>query len=254
MLKKLIIKSYANLRNEGVAKTLKKIKTYLKYKYKKILRYPTIFSRYGTGKKRWEKGQEKRELSFWDNPGSHEGLEGHQNFKEKYFFINKNMFEGVRLDFPGCVIVDVGCGPLGGFLPYCSAQYKIGVDPLADEYTKKYKVEKDILMINSMAESIPLLSQTADACYCINTLDHTMKPYKVLEEIFRVLKTGGYFAFSADIGGTKDHPVKLFATDLDNFFAKHPFKILEKKCTTDIKSSWGKNSKIPLYIFQGIKN
>jgi len=236
----------------GLTGTLIKTPSFVRSRIRKLVLHPGAFTRFGVSRSRWQKFQIEHELDFWNNNTKYDSLDGFTSFREKYFFRNKNKFENIQLDFPDGFVIDVGCGPDGGFLPFVTAKHKMGLDPLAKDYSKNYSFDKDIIMVSSMAEDIPLLSDSVDACYCINALDHVMRPYSVLEEIHRILKKGGYFAFSVDIGGTKRHPVKIYEKDLDNFFAKHPFKILERKCSPE-NSAWGKESKIPLYVFQGCK-
>ena len=236
----------------GLRETLARTPRFLKSRIRKLVLHPSSLTRFGVNQSRWEKFQVEHELDFWENNSKYDSLDGFASFKEKYFTRNKNKFNNVQLDFAGKTIIDIGCGPDAGFLPFTNARLKIGLDPLAKEYAQTYKLDDDIFMISSTAEDIPLLSESVDACYCINALDHMIRPYKVLGEIYRILKPDAYFAFSVDIGGTKGHPVKIFEKDLNNFFEKHPFKIVEKKCSPD-NSAWGKEANIPLYVFQGIK-
>lgn len=209
-----------------------------------------IFNKRKISKRSWNKRQIKDELGFWDNPSKFESLDGFSNHRDRYFHINKNMFTNIKLDFDGKTIVDVGCGPEYGFLPFAKAKYKIGIDPLAFEYRKKYPEDKDIIMLNSPSEDLPLTEESVDALFCINALDHMYKPYLALEEMYRVLKKGAYFSLSVDIGGTPCHPIKILKKDIDNFIDKHNFEILERCYGTDRKSS---NANVPLYVFQAIK-
>ncbi len=240
------------LKKYGFSGTLYRMPNFLRSRIKRFMLHPSFLTRFGVFRSRWQKFQIEHELDFWGNNSKYDSLDGFASFKEKYFTRNKNKFDNIKLDFPGCTIIDVGCGPDGGFLPFANAKIKIGLDPLAKDYAKNYKIDDGILMISSIAEAIPLLSNSIDACYCINTLDHVMRPYKVLSEIYRILKKNAYFAFSVDIGGTKRHPIKIYEKDLDNFFKKHLFGIVERKCIPEI-SPWGKEANIPLYVFQGYK-
>lgn len=240
------------LKKYGLKKTIGKLPRFMKSRIKKFKLHPSFITRYGVSEQRWSKFQIKHELDFWENNGKYDQLDGFTSFREKYLERNKRKFNNIKLDFPDGIAVDVGCGPEGGFLPYIQAKCKIGVDPLAEKYQKKYSTEKDIIMIATMAEKIPLVSESVDACFCVNTLDHVMRPYTVLSEIYRILKPNGYLAFSVDVGGTKMHPVKIFESDLDDFFSKNNFRVIEKRCSTQA-SAWGEEAGVPLYVFQGIK-
>lgn len=240
------------LKKYGLMGTLTRLPSFTRSRIRKFMLHPTILTRSGITRFRWQKFQVEHELDFWNNNFKYDTLNGFSTFREKYFFRNKSKFENIKLDFPDSIVIDIGCGPDGGFLPFVKAKVKIGLDPLAKEYTRNYRVADDILMISSMAEDIPLLANSIDVCYCINALDHVMKPYAVLEEIYRILKKGGYFAFSVDVGGAKGHPIKIYEKDLNDFFKKHPFRIIEKKSTTEA-SPWGKEANIPLYVLQGYR-
>ncbi len=229
-----------------------KIYRFVRSHIKRTKRFPSFITRHGINYATWREVQIHHELDFWQQPEKYEGLDGHSSFREKYFSINKNMFTDLRLDFPTGVVTDVGCGPEMGFLPYCNARYKIGIEPLAHEYHKKYAFDSNVVMLASMAERIPLMTASVDACYCINALDHMMKPYQALAEMYRILKPQGYFAFSVDVGGTKDHPIKIYQKDLDAFFTHARFDIIQQACSLDIASSWGVGT-VPLYVFQGYK-
>lgn len=240
------------LKKYGSIGTIKRLPYFIHSRIKRFIMYPSVFTRYGTTHYRWQKTQTEHELDYWNNRHKKVLNDGVSTLRQNYFPVTNNRFEDLKLDFADGTVIDIGCGPDGGLLPFIKAKFKIGIDALANEYAINYPVNKDILMIPSMAENIPLLSGSIDACYCVNVLDHVMRPYKVLSEIYRVIKKGGYFAFAVDVGGTKAHPVKIYQKDLDSFFEKHLFKVTEKKCSTK-GSTWGEDSGIPLYVFQGYK-
>ena len=241
------------IKKHGLSGTIAKLPGFIKSRIRRLYLYPTALTRFGITKSRWEKFQIEHELDFWNNIESSRFYEqSHENLLTTSFESHNKKFTNLKLEFADGVAADIGCGPQGGMLSFVKAKFKLGVDPLADEYSKKFSRDQSIVMINAMGEEIPLLTSSVDACYCINALDHSMKPFKVLAEIYRILKPGGYLAFSVDIGGTKGHPIKLYEKDLDIFFTDKSFRITEKKCSTD-NSVWGKDAKIPLYVFQGFK-
>jgi len=63
-----------------------------------------------------------------------------------------------------------------------------------DFYKEYYKdrLPADGELINSMAENMPLLNETFDVAFCYNALDHSFNPSKIISEIKRILKPGGY--------------------------------------------------------------
>lgn len=244
-------RTYRAVGRYGISGLLARAPGWLARRLKQLGHYPTRWSRFGISVARWQKFQQQHELNFWTKL-KQQAPEQFSAYRETFFQTNKNRFCGLRLDFSGGTAVDVGCGPFGGLLPFVEARQKIGVDPLLPEYQRLYGGQTGIRWVASPAETLPLASASADACYCINMLDHTARPYQVLDEVYRLLKPGGYLAFCADVGGTKKHPIKLYRQDLDAWFAHHPFRVTEQSCSAE-KSTWGAEAGVPLYIFQGYK-
>jgi SAM-dependent methyltransferase len=223
------------------------------YKFYKELRYYYFLPRgiFGVQRKIWEKRQLGEELDYWKNPTKYEPLEGHKTMKERLLSININMFNGLKRTFHNGVVCEIGCGPYGGLLPKIKAKTKFGLDPLANEY-KKLHSEPEIIMLKSIAEEMPFTDSSLDAVFCVNALDHVLNPSKVINEIYRVLKKGGYLALSVDVDGTPGHPHVIKEKYLDRKL-KGKYKVIEKKCSGEIKSSWNADLEIPLYVFQGLK-
>jgi len=103
-------------------------------------------------------------------------------------------FLEISNSFPESVVVDVGCGPVG-IITVLEAKEKIGIDPLIDEYKKRFDMEPDVRYINAKGEEIPLQDGYADVVFCVNTLNHVQNPDKVLSEIARILKPKGRLYF-----------------------------------------------------------
>jgi len=238
----------------GAGGTIKKLPAFIRSRIRRFASYPSPLTRFGVAKSKWQKFQINHELGFWLNykkSGSSNNA-GTNSIDERKNQLTNRFNTKVHTNFDEKIVLDVGCGPFGGFLPHVNAKTKIGIEPLAREFQKLYPVDPDIITISAMAEDIPLLSESVDACYCINMLDHTMKPYEAMEEIYRILKPGGYLAFAVDVGGAKQHPVKIYKKDLDAFFNNHRFDVIEQNYSAE-KSHWGKDAEIPVYTFQGYK-
>ncbi|MFH1876912.1 MAG: class I SAM-dependent methyltransferase [Candidatus Omnitrophota bacterium] len=96
---------------------------------------------------------------------------------------------------PNAAIIDVGSGPtcLGRFF---KTPHKTYVDPLMDFYRDYYKDKlpfaQESNFVSSRAEKLPLADSSFDAALCYNMLDHTFNPPAIINEIKRVLKSGGY--------------------------------------------------------------
>ena len=112
------------------------------------------------------------------------------NMKNKTFLKNK-------------IVVDIGPGPIG-LLEASNAKFKIAIEPLANEFRKHNLLPKgsDVIYLSIPAEKMPLLDKSIDIVISRNSLDHVDNPNKVVNEIIRILKPGGYFFLNVDI----NHP------------------------------------------------
>ena len=101
---------------------------------------------------------------------------------------------------PSCVgglsIIEYGCGPVGGVLPYLEkAKRRVGVDILMAEYKgagllKKLKGVK--MVRGDMADA--KWTDEFDMAFCINALDHAVDasvPEKALWAMYQALRSGG---------------------------------------------------------------
>jgi len=127
------------------------------------------------------------------------------------------------IDTTTMVIADIGGGPIGlsSVIPH---KKRIVIDPLADEYKKYYPC---LTHIKGTGEELPFEDNSIDLVIITNALDHTSNPEKVLNEIKRVLKPGGFFAHyhAIDNSITHRHPAHQYSLNpewmhshLDNSF------------------------------------
>lgn len=68
-------------------------------------------------------------------------------------------------------VIDLGCGPLMGVLPYIESPDKYGLDPLLDEYKNNGLLTSDIHGINSKLEDFNP-KRSYETTFCINAIDH----------------------------------------------------------------------------------
>ncbi|HPH52029.1 MAG TPA: class I SAM-dependent methyltransferase [Candidatus Portnoybacteria bacterium] len=120
-------------------------------------------------------------------------------------------------------ILDIGCG-IKTVLHFLPGKIKIGVDSLADEYIKIYDYPKDIKIEKSFGENLKFKNNSFDVVFMTNALDHTKNPQKVVSEIFRVLRSGGYFALTnelvkKDFKRDKAHPNNLQEQDISELLS-----------------------------------
>lgn len=129
-------------------------------------------------------------------------------------------------------ILDIGCG-IKTVLHFLPGKLKIGVDSLADGYKKIYNYPKDIVIEKSFGEKLKYQDNFFDVVFVTNALDHMNYPEKVISEIYRALKRGGYLVLTNEIvekQTKKDraHPYNLGENDISNLLSSK-FKIVFKK-------------------------
>ncbi|HUV42552.1 MAG TPA: class I SAM-dependent methyltransferase [Patescibacteria group bacterium] len=101
----------------------------------------------------------------------------------------------------GGKILDIGCAD-GTFtkviLDYSKADLVVGIDVLPPSVAyakKKFARSKKLRFRVAQAEDLPFDNNEFDAVFALEVLEHVFKPEKVLAEIKRVLKKGGYVVF-----------------------------------------------------------
>lgn len=86
-------------------------------------------------------------------------------------------------------ILEVGCSPAAIIHSLEEARFRVGIDPLVNEWRWFYP--KGTYHIQAVGEDLPFKDETFDIVLCLNTLDHVKSPLATLTEVYRVLKRGG---------------------------------------------------------------
>ncbi len=112
----------------------------------------------------------------------------------------KRIMDELKLDYKHLNVLDVGCG--GGILAEEFAglgMHVVGIDPSTESLKTAEKHAREnhipIQYLKGNGEDIPLLDETFKVVYCCDVLEHVQDLPKVIREIARVLKPGGYFFF-----------------------------------------------------------
>lgn len=134
------------------------------------------------------------------------------NWYYKSIYEDKNIFQrfvhGKRFDEVSKLIepvegkiLDIGCAD-GVFtkviLDKSRAKEIIGIDVLkssVDWAKKHWKKEKRMKFRVADAHKLPFETSTFEAVFALEVLEHIFEPIKVIEEVKRVLKKGGYAVF-----------------------------------------------------------
>ncbi|MDD3581970.1 MAG: class I SAM-dependent methyltransferase [Desulfobacca sp.] len=174
---------------------------------------------------------------------------------EKYVFLNKinsNCPEVLNPPNgrPGQAL-EIGIGSLGiGVLSLLdSPSWELtGIDPQPQiqpdgipshlQALHQELMKKPLEYIQRPAENLGLESSSYDLAACYNVLDHTHNPYAILQEIYRVLRPGGYFLLGLDalcllnwmrfkaFIDDPPHPYKFTPWHVERLLPNQGFKVL----------------------------
>jgi SAM-dependent methyltransferase len=103
----------------------------------------------------------------------------------------------------GKVIADFGCGPMGSLTWARSAVARIGVDVLADLYADEFRDAirtHGMIYVKSTEKTVPLPSDYVDVMFTLNAMDHVDDFSTMCQELIRVIKPGGEFVGSFNLG------------------------------------------------------
>lgn len=115
-------------------------------------------------------------------------------------FPNQNLATDIRkepLDFKKFVnykgnVLDIGSGlEVPSYLKGLSNTFCIGIDP----FVKKQSREKNIVLMQTIAEHLPFSDKLFDCITFATSFDHVIEPEIVLSEVKRVLKDDGKAIF-----------------------------------------------------------
>jgi len=92
---------------------------------------------------------------------------------------------------PSDKILDIGCGPCG-MINFITIGERYGLDPLMDYYLSNFDMPKEVNWVKGFGEDLPFKDKKFNIVIATDTLDHTENPNRILKEIKRVLKAGGF--------------------------------------------------------------
>jgi SAM-dependent methyltransferase len=174
-----------------------------------------------------------KELQFWKSlyqSGDLDAIRDKDKVEKTKFF---GEMEGKGLDL-GCGIVSIFEGQ----------DNVIAIDPLMDEYDKVLNIKHNTPHLNMDGEKLDFKDDEFDWVFCVNVIDHTPNPEKMISEIRRVLKPGGRLYFSVNFDsnlGAEHYKLWRISTVLEYF-----------KDFNLIKETLNKNPHFAQSIYQGI--
>jgi SAM-dependent methyltransferase len=126
----------------------------------------------------------------------------------------------------GKVIADFGCGPMGSLTWARSAIARIGIDVLSDLYADEFREaiqSHGMIYVKSTEKTIPLPTAYVDVMFTLNAMDHVDDFPTMCQEILRVIKPGGEFVGSFNLGEdpTMCEPQRLTEDAVKDTLLKH---------------------------------
>jgi SAM-dependent methyltransferase len=130
----------------------------------------------------------------------------------------------------GKIVADFGCGPQGSLAWATQASVRIGIDVLADAYSR-YDIRKHgMCYVASTERSIPLPTNFVDVMFTMNAMDHVNNFSAMCAEVGRVIVPGGSLFASFNLGEppTFTEPQSLTERAVTAALAKH-FTVLSTR-------------------------
>jgi len=218
-------------------------------------------------KNQWENDLPS-EVSFWEDWIRFKGLHWKKDYKARLDSNSRlqNFFKKyLNKTIPKNKILDVGAGPLTKINKKCNlTKLEIyPIDPLADEYNmllKKYGIKP--LIKTKRLEGEKLTEKyninTFDITNSRNAIDHAYDPLKVIEEMIKVTKRGGYIILQVAIKEgsyhdweglhnwdffLKDDALFLKGNGTPEFNISELFKNVVKLVEVSVKNRWLRENK-----------
>ncbi|MEL6979728.1 MAG: methyltransferase domain-containing protein [Pseudomonadota bacterium] len=160
----------------------------------------------------------RSELSYWKKRAKSEG-DSFDNSHYQQFFTE--LFNLTLSDFDGKSIIDIGCGPRGSLEWAVGATRRVGLDPLAIEYTLLNRGVHAMEYVAGSAESIPFAEGSFDYVSALNSLDHVESVERAIDEMERVTAPSGSILLIVEVNHepTVNEPHTL-STDIVERFTR----------------------------------
>ncbi len=144
----------------------------------------------------WLKGQVGEEsVKFWHKIKAQGGFKGPSPFNRLHSQAQYQKCVELRSGAKPKACLEIGPGTHPR-LSYYEAETKIALDPLMGLHLELFPDNFDgIACMTSIAESLPIKSNTIDYVALGNCLDHFSNPQKGLTEVLRVMSSDGYLFY-----------------------------------------------------------
>lgn len=181
---------------------------------------------------KWEDAQ-KAESESWLIPDEVLRLEKLERELIRYPRIREEI--GLNLiDTSNKFILEIGGGPVG-VIADIPARKKVVLEPLTPEFSEFYECPYHL---KGIGENIPFVDGEVDVVVITNALDHCSDPEKVLSEVLRVLRPGGFLAIHNCINLASIHKHEGHRLNLDEDWFHN---IIDSSFETVKESTFRKN-------------
>jgi len=163
----------------------------------------------------------------------------------------RQRLDRIRSIKAGDNVLEVGSGAHGLIFGF-GGSFCVGVDPLAVDYRRLFpKWQESAETLAAIGEELPFEDSSFDIVLSDNVIDHAESPVRILDELVRVLKTGGLFYFTVNV----HHPIYDLTSRAYGVwnavglkielsaFADHTIHFTEKQITSEV-------SRLPLSIVE----
>jgi SAM-dependent methyltransferase len=120
------------------------------------------------------------------------------------------VIEAVRPIGTDARVIEVGSGA-HGLIFYFGEERRIGLDPLAWQYSKLFTAwQQRVPAVAAAGEDLPFADDSFDVVLCDNVVDHAESPERICHELVRILAPAGVLYFTVNI----HHPIYAAASAL----------------------------------------
>lgn len=187
---------------------------------------------------RWQEAQHAEGEFWW-------GLAGQDEAIQRVLQDNRQIAEQLESWLPTHpqIALEIGIGGLGvgilGFLKDIPIRVALDPLPLSELRCSEtlrgviVRLREPIQIHQSQGEQTPFLDASFDLVLCSNVLDHVQDPAIVLNEVYRVLRPGGYFYLRVDVfslaGAAKWRIWTQHKSRCEVLVRAHPYRFREDK-------------------------
>lgn len=181
---------------------------------------------------RWQRAQEA-ECTAWETSTQTQPLTSEVRTENLNLMSQYTSLSGEELRCRR--ILEIGGAVVERAFDETSISPKLVLDPLLPFDRLVGQLDKSCHRVRGMGEHLPLPDKSVDLCWCANTIDHTLSPKAVLQEIRRVLDDKGTLVISCHLFPAWTKP---FLPMFDILDKPHPYHFTTVHFRTLLKQNF----------------